>query len=226
MQQNMNLIICDHLEKKYITGNQTLMALNGVSLEIARGEYIAISGKSGSGKSTLMNMIGLIDQPSAGKVFLDENDLSKCSEQQKSMLRNQMIGYVFQSFYLEPSYTTYKNVEMPLLISGVPKKQRRERVLASLEMVGLSSKVKNRADTLSGGEKQRACIARALVNQPELILADEPCGNLDSYNASEVMRLFDKLHESGKTIVLITHNEEDAKRAQRQIFMKDGKIVS
>ena len=222
----MSQIKCIDLTKKYnITGEEAFYALNNVSLKIDAGEYIAVVGKSGSGKSTLMNMLGIIDSPTSGEVIINGRNILKLSENEKASFRNKNIGYIFQSFYLEPSYTAYKNVEMPLLIAGVDKKLRKEMVLKAMEDVGLSEKLKNRADELSGGEKQRVCIARALVNNPEIILADEPCGNLDSANTAEVMSLFDKFHSQGKTVVLITHSEEDARRSERQILMKDGKIV-
>lgn len=223
---NMKVIECLDLTKVYISKTQSQQALAHVSFSMEAGEYVAVVGKSGSGKSTLLNMIGLIDVPTSGELWIGEQNTKELSENKRADLRNQKIGYVFQAFYLEPAYTAYKNVEMPLLIGGVDKKERKERVMKALETVGLAHKAKQRADTLSGGEKQRVCIARALVGEPEFILADEPCGNLDSENSKDIMTLFERLNSEGKTILLVTHNEEDAKRAKRRIRMLDGGIVA
>lgn len=216
---------CSNLTKEYETAAGTFAALKGIDLKIEKGEYLSVVGKSGSGKSTLMNMIGLIETPTEGKIVIDGKDISNCSEKEKNAIRNQMIGYIFQSFFLEPSYTVYQNVEIPLLIAGISKKQRKKLITEALQDVGLSEKLHQSAATLSGGEKQRVAIARALVNSPALILADEPCGNLDSENTNIIMDIFDKLHEKGKTLVLITHSEADSLRAQRRIVMKDGYIT-
>ena len=214
-----------NLYKEYKMGDSVSCVLNDVSLQVNEGEYLAICGASGSGKSTLLNILGLIDLPTKGKVFWEGRDVSDYPDNRRTCLRNQKIGYVFQSFYLEPHYTSYQNVEMPLIIAGIPKKERKERIEKALETVGLSDRMKNKAGTLSGGEQQRVCIARALVNQPSVILADEPCGNLDSDNTESVLELFDRLHEEGKTIIMVTHSREDALRAERIISMRDGKIV-
>ncbi len=216
---------CSNLTKEYETAAGTFAALKGIDLKIEKGEYLSVVGKSGSGKSTLMNMIGLIETPTEGKIVIDGKDISTCSEKEKNAIRNQMIGYIFQSFFLEPSYTVYQNVEIPLLIAGISKKQRKKLITEALLDVGLSEKLHQSAATLSGGEKQRVAIARALVNSPALILADEPCGNLDSENTNIIMDIFDKLHEKGKTLVLITHSEADSLRAQRRIVIKDGYIT-
>ncbi|MGN0591089.1 ABC transporter ATP-binding protein [Ruminococcus sp.] len=218
-------IECKDLQKEYRCGSQVQMALNHVNFKLEQGEYVAIVGRSGSGKSTLMNMLGLIDTPTGGSILWKGEDILRFPEYKKTRIRNQMIGYVFQAFYLEPSYTVYQNIEMPLLIAGYSRSERRARILSALQEVGLSGKKRQRADSLSGGEKQRVSIARALVNQPELILADEPCGNLDSENTEIIMKLFDRLHGEGKTIVLITHSQEDAERAKRKITMKDGCVL-
>ena len=210
---NMKVIECLDLTKVYISKTQSQQALAHVSFSMEAGEYVAVVGKSGSGKSTLLNMIGLIDVPTSGELWIGEQNTKELSENKRADLRNQKIGYVFQAFYLEPAYTAYKN-------------ERKERVMKALETVGLAHKAKQRADTLSGGEKQRVCIARALVGEPEFILADEPCGNLDSENSKEIMTLFERLNSEGKTILLVTHNEEDAKRAKRRIRMLDGGIVA
>ena len=214
-----------NLYKEYKMGDSVSCVLNDVSLRVNEGEYLAICGASGSGKSTLLNILGLIDLPTKGKVFWEGRDVSDYPDNRRTCLRNQKIGYVFQSFYLEPHYTSYQNVEMPLIIAGIPKKERKERIEKALETVGLSDRMKNKAGTLSGGEQQRVCIARALVNQPSVILADEPCGNLDSDNTESVLELFDRLHEEGKTIIMVTHSREDALRAERIISMRDGKII-
>lgn len=220
----MERIICKDLTKEYRTGSNLQLALDHVNVTIEKGEYIAVVGRSGSGKSTLMNILGLIDTPTEGNLLIDDQDVLRLSDGEKAALRNRMIGYVFQAFYLEPDYTVYRNLEIPLLIAGVPHASRNTRIHEALQAVGMEHKLRQRANTLSGGEKQRVSIARALVNQPELILADEPCGNLDSENTAQVMDIFDRLHAQGKTIVLITHSGEDASRAQRQIRIKDGRV--
>ena len=222
----MKIIECRDITKEYASKTQRQTALLHVSFSMNAGEYVSVVGKSGSGKSTLLNMIGLIDVPTSGEILIDEQNTKELSENKRADLRNKKIGYVFQAFYLEPAYTAYKNVEMPLLIGGVGRRERKQRVLKALEVVGLAHKAKQRADTLSGGEKQRVCIARALVNEPEFILADEPCGNLDSENSAAIMNIFDRLNQEGKSILMVTHNEEDAKRAKRRIRLSDGGIIS
>ncbi len=222
----MKIIECRDITKEYASKTQRQTALSHVSFSMNAGEYVSVVGKSGSGKSTLLNMIGLIDVPTSGEILIDEQNTKELSENKRADLRNKKIGYVFQAFYLEPAYTAYKNVEMPLLIGGVGRRERKQRVLKALEVVGLAHKAKQRADTLSGGEKQRVCIARALVNEPEFILADEPCGNLDSENSAAIMNIFDRLNQEGKSILMVTHNEEDAKRAKRRIRLSDGGIIS
>lgn len=222
----MKIIECRDITKEYASKTQRQTALSHVSFSMNAGEYVSVVGKSGSGKSTLLNMIGLIDVPISGEILIDEQNTKELSENKRADLRNKKIGYVFQAFYLEPAYTAYKNVEMPLLIGGVGRRERKQRVLKALEVVGLAHKAKQRADTLSGGEKQRVCIARALVNEPEFILADEPCGNLDSENSAAIMNIFDRLNQEGKSILMVTHNEEDAKRAKRRIRLSDGGIIS
>ncbi|MBR4305682.1 MAG: ABC transporter ATP-binding protein [Ruminiclostridium sp.] len=216
---------CNSITKEYQTAGGVFTALKDVSLEIKKGEYLCIVGKSGSGKSTLMNIIGLIETPTAGEITIDGKRINDCSEKEKNAIRNQTIGYIFQSFFLEPSYTVYQNVEIPLLIRGVPKKERKKLIADALNDVGLADKSSQCAATLSGGEKQRVAIARALVNSPSLILADEPCGNLDSENTGIIMDIFDELHKKGKTLVLITHSETDSMRAERRIAIKDGYIT-
>lgn len=221
----MNYISVENATKIYTVGDSRFAALDEVDFWVEQGEYLAITGKSGSGKSTLLNMIGLIDTLDSGSLYLDGKEVGNLKENEKAIIRNNKIGYIFQSFYLEPTYSVMTNVEMPLIIAGVPKKERKERVKALLEQVGMLDKIKNKACELSGGEKQRVCIARALVNDPGIILADEPCGNLDSANASIVLNLLSEFNKKGKTVVLVTHNMDDTKYADRKITMKDGKIV-
>lgn len=221
----MKSISLMEVSKIYTTGKSNVYALNQVDFSVSAGEYVVILGKSGSGKSTLLNMLGLIDAPGSGKILMDGRDILNCSEGEKALIRNKEIGFIFQSFYLEPTYSVRMNVEMPLLISGVPKKARIERVHDVLAQVGLEHKYLNRAYELSGGEKQRVCIARALINNPDMILADEPCGNLDSENTVIILEILKQLHKKGKTIILVTHSEEDGQDAQRAIYMKDGKIL-
>ncbi len=216
--------ICD-VKKKYKTGRKSFYALDGVSLEIEDNEFIAITGKSGSGKSTLLNMIGTLDSLTSGSIFVDGEDISKFSGRKIAAYRNKTVGFVFQSFYLEPGYTVYDNVELPLILAGRSGRKNRPLVLAALESVGLSKKVKERAHDLSGGEQQRVAIARAIVNNPSYILADEPCGNLDSANSENIMRILADLHASGKTVIMVTHDPEDAMRAQRVVTMSDGHVI-
>lgn len=218
------MIECKNISKKY-GGDTPFFALRDVNLKINTGQFMAIVGKSGSGKSTLLNVIGLIDNVSNGKIVIDDNEIELLSKKEQASLRNKKIGYIFQSFYLEPSYSVYKNVEMPLLIGGMQKKERKMIIDECLEKVDMKDKINNPIANLSGGEKQRVCIARALVNNPDIILADEPCGNLDSENTEIVMAILEKLNMDGRTIVLVTHSMEDAVRASRIVELKDGKIV-
>ncbi|MBO7515862.1 MAG: ABC transporter ATP-binding protein [Lachnospiraceae bacterium] len=217
------MVICKEVTRMYRSGDKDICALDHVSLSVKQGEYLAVIGKSGSGKSTLLNMIGLTDIPSSGDVELFGRNTKELSEKEKAMLRNKHIGYIYQNFYLEPVYSVFMNVEVPLLVAGVQKSKREERVLEVLKQVGLEERMKHKASQLSGGEKQRVCLARALVNCPEIILADEPCGNLDSENTAMVMDLLDDLHRKGITIILVTHSEEEAKRADRILQLKDGR---
>lgn len=216
------MIVCNNLEKVY----GDFKALSSVSIQIDKGEFVAIMGKSGSGKSTLLNIFGLIDNFNEGDLSIDGIDINTLSETKLSKFRNEKIGYIFQAFYLEPAYNVVHNVEIPLIIAGVDKKQRRIRVDEVLEKVGLSDKKNDMASTLSGGEKQRVTIARALVNNPEILIADEPCGNLDSENTAQILDIFKALNQEGKTIVMVTHSQLDAQVAKRKIFLKDGKIVN
>ncbi|MBE6890046.1 MAG: ABC transporter ATP-binding protein [Ruminococcaceae bacterium] len=211
--------------KNYNIGGTEVRALDGVSLDIMSGEYVTITGVSGSGKSTLMNILGCLDTPSSGTYILDGSDVSELSDRELSRIRSRKIGFVFQSFNLIPALTAQENVELPLMYRGVSKAERREAAKRALEIVGLSDRAGHRPSEMSGGQQQRAAIARAIAADPSVILADEPCGNLDSSNSREVMDILRDLNRSGKTVVMITHDEQAAKKAQRLIRIADGKIV-
>jgi putative ABC transport system ATP-binding protein len=211
--------------KTYISGNTQFNALDGVSLKIMEGEFISITGPSGSGKSTLMHIIGLLDNPTSGQVLLEGKDISKLKENQLAQIRNITLGFVFQQFNLLARTPSLENTMLPLLYSDVPKSEREEIALEMLKKVGLLDKIKNTPAQLSGGQQQRVAIARALVNNPKIILADEPTGNLDSKSGKEIIELFHYLNiEEGRTIVLVTHDIELARQANRIIVIKDGKI--
>ncbi len=216
------MISMTNVVKEYTTGKMTFRALKGIDVHIKRGEYLAIVGPSGSGKSTLMNLIGCLDVPSEGEYLLDDQPVKKFSANQLADVRNQKIGFVFQAFNLLPYATAYENVEVPMLFARTNGKQRKQRVLELLSRVGLADKVNNKPTEMSGGEMQRVAIARALANEPEIILADEPTGNLDSKSGSEIVKIFDELCEMGKTIIIITHDMNIAKRTHRVIKLKDG----
>ncbi len=211
--------------KHYNIGGTEVRALDGVSLDIMSGEYVTITGVSGSGKSTLMNILGCLDTPSSGTYILDGSDVTELSDRELSRIRSRKIGFVFQSFNLIPALTAQENVELPLMYRGVSKAERREAAKRALEIVGLSDRAGHRPAEMSGGQQQRAAIARAIAADPSVILADEPCGNLDSSNSREVMDILRDLNRSGKTVVMITHDEQAAKKAQRLIRIADGKIV-
>ncbi len=212
--------------KKYNMGGTVVSALDGVSLNVLNGEYVTITGVSGSGKSTLMNILGCLDTPTSGTYLLDGCDVSDMSDHELSRIRSRKIGFVFQSFNLVPSLTAAENVELPLIYRGVPAEKRRAIVRSALDTVGLTDRAKHRPCEMSGGQQQRAAIARAIAADPSMILADEPCGNLDSRNSREVMDILRDLNKSGKTIVMITHDSEAAKKAQRLIRIADGRIVT
>ena len=201
-------------------------ALDIDELNIEDGEFIAFTGESGSGKSTLLNIIGQIDNASEGDIIIDGEEISYLTEIERAELRNKTFGFVFQSFYLEPTYLVFYNIEIPLILSNMKRKQRKARVLEVLSVVGMETKAKSKAVNLSGGEMQRVAIARAIANNPPIIIADEPCGNLDTKNGDVVMRLLRDLHEQGKTILMVTHSYEHSKWADRVIKLCDGKIVS
>lgn len=215
-----------NLHKRYNLGGSEVRALDGVTLDILRGEYVTVTGVSGSGKSTLMNILGCLDAPDEGTYLLDGSDVSAMDDAQLSKIRSRKIGFIFQSFNLIPSLNARENVELPLVYRGIPKQQRREAALKALETVGLLSRAEHRPSQLSGGQQQRTAIARAIAADPSIILADEPCGNLDSRNSREVLDILSQLNRRGKTIVMITHDEQAAKRAQRLIRIADGRIVT
>lgn len=216
----------EQVTKIYAMDGAKVTALSDVSLEIKKGEFVAILGPSGSGKSTLMHLIGLLDQPTSGKVFLKGQEISHLSEEEQASLRNKHIGFVFQAFNLLPRTSAVENVEMPLVYSQISKDKREKKAISVLKAVGLSDRLWHFPSQLSGGEKQRVAIARALVNNPTLILADEPTGNLDSKSGREILELLQDLNKKGKTIVLVTHDLNNARRAKRKIELRDGKIVS
>ncbi|HET6349993.1 MAG TPA: ABC transporter ATP-binding protein [Candidatus Krumholzibacteria bacterium] len=207
-------------------GADTVHALRGISLDIHRNEYVAVMGPSGSGKSTLMNVIGCLDVPTSGTYALEGQMVAEMSEYQLADIRNQRIGFVFQTFNLIPRSNIFHNVELPLIYAGVPRSKRRERVEQAIERVGLANRVKHKPNELSGGQRQRVAIARALVGNPSIILADEPTGNLDSKTGDEIMALLDELHQAGQTIILVTHEDYIAEHARRVIRLRDGVIES
>jgi putative ABC transport system ATP-binding protein len=226
MTQDDSLIRTDDLWKTYEMGSTEVHALQGVSFSIARNEYVAIMGPSGSGKSTLMNLIGCLDTPSKGQYWLNSKLVSEMDDDELAHIRNKEIGFVFQTFNLLARATALHNVELPLIYSGVPSKERTERAKKSLQMVELSERMHHKPNELSGGQRQRVAIARALVNHPSIILADEPTGNLDSQTGIEIMKLFDRLHAEGNTIILVTHERDIAEFAHRIISIRDGKIAA
>src|SRR6185295_1133781 len=220
------MIKTDDLWKTYEMGSTEVHALQGVTFEIPRNEYVAIMGPSGSGKSTLMNLIGCLDTPTRGKYWLNGKLVSEMDDDELAHIRNKEIGFVFQTFNLLARATALHNVELPLIYSGVPSKERTERAKKSLQLVELSDRMHHKPNELSGGQRQRVAIARALVNHPSIILADEPTGNLDSQTGVEIMKLFDRLHAEGNTIILVTHERDIAEYAHRVISIRDGKIAS
>ncbi len=220
------VIELDDVTKVYRTGSLAVAALRGVSLSIGAGEYVSVAGPSGSGKSTLMHIVGCLDVPSAGRYLLAGEDVSGMNETALASVRNRRIGFVFQQFNLLPALTALRNVEVPLSYAGVGRSERRRRAVAALERVGLGERLHHRPGELSGGQQQRVAVARALVNDPDLILADEPTGALDSRSASDVLGLFDELHAAGRTIVVITHDADVANVAQRTIRIRDGLVAA
>ncbi|NPA77162.1 MAG: ABC transporter ATP-binding protein [Candidatus Diapherotrites archaeon] len=219
------IIRADNVWKVYGTGDAATYALKGVSVEIYPGEFVAIMGPSGSGKSTLMHILGLLDTPTKGHVYVHGTDVSTLGEDERAILRRKTLGFVFQQYNLSPSLTAIENVELPMLFAGVPAEKRHKRAKELLEMVDLGNRLYHYPNQLSGGQQQRVAIARALANDPEIILADEPTGNLDTERGKKVMEIFHQLNERGKTIVLVTHDPEIAKHAERVIMIRDGEIL-
>ena len=219
------IITVDNVNKTYKNGSLELQVLKNISFKVDKGEFLAIMGSSGSGKSTMMNILGCPDNQYEGKYILDGIDISKSTENELSEIRNKKIGFIFQSFNLLPRLTALENVELPLIYSSVPKEERHKRANELLEMVGLKERTHHRPNELSGGQRQRVAIARALVNNPSIILADEPTGNLDSKSEAEIIEILQKLNKMGKTIVIVTHEPNIGEIAQRKIVFKDGEII-
>jgi putative ABC transport system ATP-binding protein len=220
------IISVKNLKRIYYIGEIEVAALKGVSLDIEKGEFVSIMGSSGSGKSTLMHLIGCLDHPTGGEIIIDGIDTSKMGKNDLADIRNRKIGFIFQTFNLLSRMTAIRNVELPLLYCGVGKNERRERALKALNMVGLEKRINHRPNELSGGQQQRVAIARALINNPAIILADEPTGNLDSKSGLEIMTVLKKLHEEGHTIIMVTHDRSIGENAQRIVTLKDGEIIS
>lgn len=212
------------LKKIYQMGEELVKALDGVDIELERGEYVAIMGPSGSGKSTLMNLLGCLDTPSEGEYWLNGHAVSTLNDDALAQVRNKEVGFVFQSFHLLPRYSALENVQLPLVYSNIPREERLERAKQALDQVDLTDRIHHRPNELSGGQRQRVAIARALINQPSILLADEPTGNLDSNTGKEILNLFEHLHTTGHTIILVTHDPEVASHANRIIRLRDGRV--
>jgi len=219
------IITVDNINKTYKNGSLELQVLKNISFKVDKGEFLAIMGSSGSGKSTMMNILGCLDNQYEGRYILDGIDISKSTENELSEIRNKKIGFIFQSFNLLPRLTALENVELPLVYSSIPKEERHKRANELLEMVGLKDRTHHRPNELSGGQRQRVAIARALVNDPSIILADEPTGNLDSKSEAEIIEILQNLNKMGKTIVIVTHEPNIGEIAQRKIVFKDGEII-
>ncbi len=222
----MRIIELTDVRKTYLMGTEEVHALDGVDLTVDKGEYIAIMGASGSGKSTLMNLIGCLDTPTSGSYLLRGTAVESLDDSELAAIRNKEIGFVFQTFNLLARTSALHNVELPLIYAGVPRAERRRRALKALEQVGLADRIDHQPNELSGGQRQRVAVARALVNDPAILLADEPTGNLDSATSVEIMELFDQLHAAGNTVILVTHEPDIAAHAHRQVTLRDGKVLS
>src|SRR5450830_231926 len=220
----MDMITTRDLWKTYVMGDEEIHALRGLSINIERGEYCAIMGPSGSGKSTLMNLIGCLDTPTKGSYLLNGKQVNQMNDNELARIRNEEIGFVFQTFNLLPRATALHNVELPLVYAGVPAKDRLERAKQALQKVELGDRITHRPNELSGGQRQRVAVARALVNNPSILLADEPTGNLDTATGNEIMGLFERLHQQGNTIILVTHEHDIALHAHRIVHVRDGKV--
>jgi putative ABC transport system ATP-binding protein len=224
LNQIMPIIETQNLWKTYVMGSEEIHALRGVDLSMERGEYVAIMGPSGSGKSTLMNLIGCLDTPTKGSYLLNGKQVSQMNDNELARIRNEEIGFVFQTFNLLPRASALHNVELPLVYAGVPSKERQERAREALRKVELENRMDHKPNELSGGQRQRVAIARALVNNPSILLADEPTGNLDTKTGVEIMSLFERLHDTGNTIVLVTHEADIAAHAHRVVHIRDGRV--
>jgi len=220
------VIQINDIKKFYHVGTEVVKALQGVSVAINKGEYVAIMGPSGSGKSTLMNIIGALDTPTGGKYVLNGTDVSRLTDDSLAEIRNKEIGFVFQTFNLLPRYTALENAMLPLIYAGISKNERLKKGEAVMENVGLTDRMHHRPNEMSGGQRQRVAVARALINNPSIILADEPTGNLDSKTSVDIMRLFDEIHSKGNTIIVVTHEEDIAQHAHRIIRLRDGLVES